>query len=149
MYIKAHTWVWPTCETLHFIGLILLIGNVGLLDLRMLGLMRELPARPFNRFVQWGVLGFAVNLVTGIVFFIGQPMQYTDNVAFYFKLAFILAAGLNVGAFYATGVFRKVESLGPGEDAPMLAQFIAGSSLFLWVGVMYFGRMLPYIGNAF
>ncbi len=52
-------------------------------------------------------------------------------------------------AFYATGVFRAAEALGPGEDAPMSAKFIAGSSLALWIGVMYLGRMLPFLGNAF
>ena len=41
-FVNNHGWVWPTCETLHFIGLILLMGNVGLLDLRMLGLLKEL-----------------------------------------------------------------------------------------------------------
>jgi hypothetical protein len=32
---------------------------------------------------------------------------------------------------------------------PPLAKVIAAVSLCLWVGVMYFGRMLPYLGNAF
>ena len=29
------------------------------------------------------------------------------------------------------------------------AKVIAATSLFLWIGVMYMGRMLPYIGNSF
>jgi hypothetical protein len=148
-FVNNHSWVWPTCETLHFMGLILLMGNVGLLDLRMLGLLKELPAKPLNRFVRWGIAGFVVNLVTGTVFFVGQPGQYVDNRAFYAKLVFLFLAGLNVLAFYATGVSRQVESLAAGDDAPPLAKFIAGTSLFLWIGVMYFGRMLPYLGNAF
>jgi hypothetical protein len=31
----------------------------------------------------------------------------------------------------------------------MAAKVVAASSLFLWVGVMYWGRMLPFIGTAF
>jgi hypothetical protein len=31
----------------------------------------------------------------------------------------------------------------------MSAKIIAAASLFLWVAVMYMGRMLPYIGNSF
>jgi uncharacterized membrane protein len=148
-FVNAHNWVWPICETLHFMGLILLMGNVGLLDLRMLGLLKELPAKPLNRFVRWGIAGFAVNLVTGVVFFVGQPGQYVDNPAFHAKLVFLFLAGLNVLAFYATGMSRQVEALAAGDDAPPLAKFIAATSLFLWVGVMYFGRMLPYLGSAF
>lgn len=148
-FIKEHTLIWPICQTLHFFGLILLFGNVGLLDLRMLGLMKELPAKPLNRFVRWGVLGFAINLVTGIVFFVGQPTQYIGNKAFYAKLLLILLAGVNVGLFYATGLFRRVEMLGAGEAAPATAKCIAAASLLLWVGVMYCGRMLTFLGNAF
>ena len=48
-----------------------------------------------------------------------------------------------------TGVFHQVESLGPGEDAPLGAKIIAVVSLVLWVGVMYLGRMLPFLGDAF
>jgi len=44
---------------------------------------------------------------------------------------------------------RKVERLGPGDDAPLAARLVGGTSLFLWVGVMFWGRMLPFIGNAF
>jgi hypothetical protein len=31
----------------------------------------------------------------------------------------------------------------------MPAKLMAASQVFLWVGVIYFGRMLPYIGGAF
>src|SRR5438477_11674620 len=86
MFINGQEWVWPACETLHFMGLILLIGNVGVFDLRILGVIRDLPALPLNRFVLWGIAGFMVNLVTGIVFFVGKPDQYIDNPAFHLKV---------------------------------------------------------------
>ena len=148
-FVNGHQWVWPACETLHFIGLALLIGNVGLLDLRLLGFEKRLPFTSLNRFVRWAVLGFAINFVTGITFFIGNPFQYIHNIAFGYKLAFMALAGVNVLVFYATGLFRTLVALGPGDDAPVLAKVIAATSLFLWIAVMYMGRMLPYIGNSF
>jgi hypothetical protein len=148
-FVTGHFWVWPACETLHFMGLALLIGNVGLIDLRLLGVAKRLPFAPLGRFVRWAILGFVINLITGIMFFTGNPFQYINNAAFGWKVAFILLAGVNVFLFYATGVFRKVEMLGPGDDAPPSAKIIAATSLFLWVGVMYMGRMLPYLGNSF
>jgi hypothetical protein len=99
--------------------------------------------------VRWAVLGFVINLLTGIMFFAGNPFQYINNVAFGWKIAFIMLAGINVLLFYVTGVFRKVEALGAGGEAPTSAKIIAAASLFLWVAVMYMGRMLPYIGNSF
>ena len=64
-------------------------------------------------------------------------------------MLFVLLAGINVSLFYFTGLSRRVDCLGAGEDAPIAAKLIAGASLFLWFGVLYWGRMLPFIGNAF
>jgi hypothetical protein len=142
-------WIWPLCETLHFMGLALLVGVVGVLDLRMLGMAKQLPLGPIQRLMPWAVLGFTINLVTGFLFFVGDPAQYLHNVAFAWKLIFIGAAGVNVILFYVTGLYRRVDSVGAGHDVPLAAKLAAATSLFLWIGVMYWGRMLPFIGNAF
>ena len=147
--VTHYSWIWPTCETLHFMGLALLIGNVGVLDLRLLGAVKRLPVAPLNRLIRWGVLGFVINLLTGLVFFAGAPTQYVNNIAFAFKLLFMALAAVNLLVFYLFGVARAVDALGPGDDAPLSAKIIAATSLFLWVGVMFWGRMLPFIGNAF
>src|SRR2546428_10506881 len=88
-------WLWPMCETLHFIGLALLMGIVSVLDLRMLGMAKELPLGPLQRLMPFAILGFTINLVTGLLFFTGDPTQYIHNVAFGFKLLFIGLAGVN------------------------------------------------------
>jgi hypothetical protein len=147
--INQSTWLWAACETLHFLGMALLIGAIGLLDARMLGLFRQLPVGSLERLVPWGVAGFVVNLFTGMVFFVGAPGQYIQNTAFLFKMLFIVLAGINIAMFYLTGLGRRVDRLGPGEGAPASAKLVAASSLFLWFGVLFWGRMLPFIGNAF
>src|SRR5262245_18057322 len=144
-----YPWVWPAAETLHFIGLAMLIGVIGLMDLRLLGMAKRLPFAPLHRLLPWAISGFAICLLTGAVFLAGDPSQYIHNWVFWFKMLFIFLAGTNVMAFYATGVFRRVEALAAGEDAPVAAKVIAGVSLILWIGVMYFGRMLPFLGEAF
>ena len=147
-FVNGYSWVWPASETLHFIGLALLVGTISLLDLRMLGIGKSLPLAPLHRLVPWGVFGFVINILTGILFFVAAPEQYVNNIAFQFKVLFIALAGINVLIFYLA-VFQKTEHLGGGEDAPLPAKVIAGVSLFLWAGVLYLGRMLPFIGNAF
>jgi uncharacterized membrane-anchored protein len=101
-----------------------------------------------HRLVRWGVFGFILNLITGALFFVAAPFQYIHNIAFQLKLIFMLLAGVNVLIFYVT-VYRQAEALQPGEDAPAAAKWIAVTSLFLWFGVMFWGRMLPFIGQAF
>ena len=148
-FVIQHAWVWPAAETLHFIGLAMLIGVIGLMDLRLLGVAKRLPFAPLHRLLPWGICGFAICLTTGTLFFTGDPFQYIHNGVFWMKMLFILLAGINVLLFYVTGVFKNIETLGAGDDAPFAAKLIAGTSLFLWVGVMYLGRMLPFLGDAF
>ena len=142
-------WMWPASETLHFIGLCLLVGIVGVIDLRMLGVAKRLPMGPLQRLLPWAIAGFVINLLTGFLFFAGDPFQYIHNNIFWAKLGFILLAGLNAGLFYVTDLSSQVDRLGPGDDAPMGAKLVAAASLFLWFGTIFWGRMLPFLGDAF
>ena len=95
-------WLWPLCETLHFMGMVMLIGTVGLFDLRMLGVAKGLPGAPFNYLIPWGLGGFAVNLVTGVMFLAGNfnaVVEYGQNPAFKWKVAFMALAAVNAGLF--------------------------------------------------
>ena len=140
-YFMIHSdFAWPICESLHFLGLTLLIGTVGLFDLRMLGLWKGLSPGAMHQLVRWGILGFAINAVTGTMFFVGIPYQYMYNGAFQLKMACLVLLGINVLMFYLTA-YRKVEALGPGDVPPPGAKLVAGISLFLWTAVICFGRM--------
>lgn len=137
-------WLWPVCESLHFIGLSLLIGGAGFFDLRLMGFMRGVPLRSAKRFIPWAMAGFAVNLVTGLIFFISQPQQYATNLAMWFKVLFLLVAGLNAMLF-ETSYSNRLLALPDNADMPMSARVIGFVSLFSWFAVLYFGRMLPYL----
>ncbi len=150
--IAAHSWVWPLCEVAHFVGLSLLVGIVGMFDLRLLGVAKQLPVAPLRRLLPWAVLGFALCLASGAVFVGGlwaNAHMYGDEVLkrdiwLQLKLLFIALAGVNLFAFYGSRVSRLVDRVGPGEEAPAPAKVMAALSLVLWVGVMYFGRMIPW-----
>ncbi len=142
-------WIWPACEALHFVGLCLLVGVIGVMDLRLIGRLKGIPIGPLERLVPWAVAGFAINVVTGALFYIGAPGQYYGNAVFWAKMAFIALAGVNVLVFYLSGISRVVDALGPEADTPRSAKFIGATSLFLWLGVIFWGRMLPFLGNAF
>ena len=142
-------WVWPAAEAVHFLGLSLTLGVLLAVNLRILGVMRQVPFADVHRLLPWGMLGFGVNLVTGMFFFVGQPGQYVANAPFYWKVIFLMIAGAN---FLYLTVFGK-----PWRDVGTAAPFDAGfadkamavSSIVAWLGILYAGRMLPFLGNAF
>lgn len=136
-------WAWPVCETLHFAGLAMLFGTIGMFDLRLLGVAKQVPIAALHRLVPWGVGGFLVNLTTGAMFLFTEPDQYILNPAFHFKMFFMALAGFNVLAFYLT-MFQTVKAVGAGGDAPRPAKVIAGASLLFWISVMVCGRLLTF-----
>ncbi len=149
-FVRSHEpWVCPLCETLHYLGLSLLLGTVGLFDLRVLGMAKGIPLQAIHRLIPWGIGGYVVNILTGIVFFFGHPDQYFYNDAFRLKALFMAVAGFNVLAFYGTTAFRELEGLEPGVDAPLRARIIAGTSLGMWVGVLICGRLLTFFRPPF
>jgi hypothetical protein len=137
-------WLWPLCESLHFLGLILLIGAAGFFDLRLMGFMKGVSLRSAKKFVPWAMMGFAVNLLTGLIFFISQPQQYATNFAMWLKVVFLLVAGINAMLF-ETSFSDRLMALDAGADTPMSAKVIGAVSLMSWFAVLYFGRMLPYL----
>jgi uncharacterized membrane protein len=145
-FVTDTRWMWPTCETLHFIGLSLLMGVAFLVDLRVLGVVKGVSFASLHRLLPWAALGFGVNVITGMLFFVGIPGQYIHNKTFYWKMALVMLAGLN--AVYFT-LLEEPWALGPKEDAPVTAKIAAASAMLLWAGVMYCGSMLPFLGNAF
>jgi uncharacterized membrane protein len=145
-FINDTGWVWPACEAIHFIGLGLSFGVVLLVNLRLLGMMRSLSFADVHRTLPWGMLGFAANFITGMMFFIGVPGQYTTNVSFHWKMVFLLLLGINL--IYLTSL-DDPWTVKRGEHAPATVKVMAASTIVFWFGVVYFGRMLPYIGGAY
>src|ERR1051326_65720 len=94
-YVEKNSWVWPTCETLHFVGLSLLFGVVLTLDLRILGMGKSLSFASLYQFLPLGMLGCSLNLATGMVFFVATPQQYTGFL-FFLKMALVVLGGINV-----------------------------------------------------
>jgi hypothetical protein len=145
---RYYPWVWPICETLHFIGLSLLVGVIGLLDVRLLGFFRRVPIAALRKLLPYGIVGFVVNLITGVIFVIGAPEQYIHNVAFYYKLLFLLVAGANALLFELLHG-RRLAMLTREAATPAAFKLAGAVSLLSWFMVLYWGRMLPFIGDAF
>jgi hypothetical protein len=135
-------WGWPIAEIAHFTGLCLLIGAVGMFDLRMMGLVRGLSMKALHRLVPFGVLGFVLSAASGFLFVVAAPDQYIYNPAWQTKMALLAIAGLNMALFYLTATSRRVNALGPDDPPPPAARLFAAISLLSWFGVIAAGRVI-------
>lgn len=147
-FVNDQAWVWPLGEIFHFVGMALLIGTVGLVDLRVLGFGKGIPIGTLERLVPLGVAGFAMNAVTGFIFVAGNPdggpLVYLDNLSFQLKMLLVVIAGINLLVYQMTGIARAADATPPYEDAAGSAKLVAGISLVAWFGVICFGRLIMY-----
>jgi hypothetical protein len=142
-FVRSSTWAFPALQSLHFIGMSLLIGIVAAIDLRVLGVARAIPLARLHRLLPLAFIGFGINAVTGVFFFCHDPWVYAFNPAFRIKMLLILLSGLNA-LWFRLGVFLDLESWGPGIEASRLAKVISAVSLTFWAAVITAGRYIAF-----
>jgi hypothetical protein len=143
-FVLDNPWVWPICEVLHFVGLCLLFGVMLLVNLRMVGFITGVALAEVNRLLPWAMVGLGINIITGMLFFLAAPEQYTQNSAFVWKMGLVVLGGLSL--LYAAMFDQEHASTSDKLDAPLTRKVVGACSLVIWVGVIFFGRFLPYLG---
>ena len=140
-------WAWPIAESVHFLGLCLLIGCIGTFDLRLLGVAKRVPIAAMHRLIPFGILGFVINVSSGLLFVLTEPDQYIYNSSFHIKLLFLAIAGVNAGMFYLSS-YRQVFTAQASLNAPLRAKVIAAISLSAWLTVIVAGRLITFYRPA-
>jgi hypothetical protein len=131
------TWLFGVVEAVHVLGLTLVLGSIGLVDLRLLGLVeRDRDPDAFvRRLLPLTWTGFALALVTGTTMIFANPQGYFGNFFFRGKIVLLVLAGLNVL------VFHRVIQPRAGTVLPRIS---GGISLALWLTIVSFGRWIGF-----
>jgi hypothetical protein len=140
--MRSVAWVYPVAQIVHFFGLCFLLGAIVLVDLRLMGFLREMPLRAALRLIPVAIVAFVVNLATGLAFFASDPYRFWFDSAFQWKMLAILAAGANA-LWFTLFEQRKALTQGDSAHANAVTKACAGLSIGLWFTVILCGRLLP------
>ena len=133
------SWAYPVANTVHVLALVLLLGGIGLVDLRTIGFFRSLPLQPLSRaLVPIAASGVLILAASGSILFAADAKSLAMSGTFSLKLSLIALALANVILFRL--LFGAVVS----DRPPASARFLALVSLLLWLGVAICGRMIAY-----
>jgi hypothetical protein len=126
---------------LHTVGLALLVGSNAVVDLRLLGMAREIPLMPLKRFFRVMWLGFAINVTTGVLLLLAYPTKQLTNPDFYIKLTLITLA-----VWIMHRLKTRVFDDSTLNETAMMARgaSLAKWSLVFWAGAITAGRLLAY-----
>ena len=144
--VRDSDWLFPFIESVHLLGIVVLVGTSVLLDLRLLGrgVLRDRPASQVASralLVMWG--SFGVMFVTGVLMFMSEAVRCYGSAAFRVKIVLLVAAGLNALVFQL-GPYRKIAGWESVAVAPRSARVAAWVSMALWVCIVAAGRGIAY-----
>ena len=144
--MRESLWLFPAIETLHLLGMAVMVASIGALDLRLLGwaMPGERVSRAMERLLPWAWAGFAVQLVTGALLFSSEATHMVRNPAFRVKMALLIFAGFHALVF-RLAVYRNVAAWDESATPPVAARVAGLLSLLIWVGVVAAGRFIGFI----
>ena len=133
----------PLIQSVHLLGITMLLGSLIILSLRLLGLglmgfaMRTLVAQVWR----WGFWGMGFTIGSGLLVFLPDPARYAANTAFRVKVLSLIVA-----IAYQLLVFRKVVHSDAAETSSRRNTIMACTALTLWFTVGWAGRAIGFLG---
>lgn len=135
----------PTIETVHIFGLVILVSSASILDLRLLDMMfkKERVSTVVKRAMPWIWAGFSIQVVTGFFLFATKPEELYRSSTFGLKMLMIALSGANALLFYCL-TYRSVRLWDTAPETPLGAKIAGGVSILLWLSVITAGRWIAY-----
>ena len=135
----------PIIQTVHILGIAVVMGTIVMLNLRILGL--AVPSQKISemtaRLMPWLWWALASNFVSGAFFLFGRPNRYFNNPVFGWKLSFLIPAILLALFFHLMS--RQQDGYWESSSKRMwTARGVALLSLGLWIMVAMAGRWIAY-----
>jgi hypothetical protein len=144
--IAGSGYAFPILESVHVIGVALVIGTISIVDLRLLGYawkgraVRDVA----NHMLPIAWAGFCVALISGALMFISNATQYVHNLFFQLKFLLLFIAGINMAAFHSF-TWRSVAGWDAAASPPAAVKLAGAVSLSCWVAVVFLGRWVGFV----
>jgi hypothetical protein len=141
--VAESLWGYPLLETIHSIGMAMMIGSLGLINLRVLGYKPELPLLDVRQLLPLAWTGFTMNAISGTLLFTSDAVYFWDKYTFRIKMILIILGGINA-SLLGQRVFREAAAGAPPLPPAASTKVIAFLSLVFWFGAVIAGRLIAY-----
>lgn len=144
-WVRLTPHLYPILMSLHVVGIALLVGPAIAVDLRLLGVARNVvPVTVVTRYLlPISHVGFAVAALTGLTMFSGVAVTVGMSAAAPWKLSLVIVAGVNIAVFHG-GIYQTVQKWDVAATTPIRAKIAAVVSAMTWTGLVFAGRFLAY-----
>lgn len=143
IFVAETLWAYPLLETLHTLGMAMLLGALGLINLRVLGYKSALSLIGTRDLLPIAWIGFTVNACSGLLLFTSDAVSFFSSNTFRVKISLIVLAGINA-AVLARRIYAGNGTVIAAGDGEVLVRALAASSLVFWVVAVICGRIYAY-----
>jgi Family of unknown function (DUF6644) len=146
VFIQNHNgWVIPTIQSIHIVGIGVVMGSVFMIFLRILGWagMDQTLRQTTSRFGPWLTGALCLLLATGILMVIGEPVRELVTFSFWLKMSLVAVSALTAAGFQIS--LRKHERR--WEETLVNRRSIKGLAILaflIWVCIIVLGRLIAY-----
>ncbi|MDG2089464.1 MAG: hypothetical protein P8J68_12080 [Arenicellaceae bacterium] len=137
----------PTLIALHSVGMAIAAGLSIFVSLYLNGLLSRLAQEHLPRLLRLAMLGFFLNLVTGLALFVSRGADYITNVTFLIKMSLVLISAISLGWLRHHLMELLTSSVNLYEDS--LSRRVSLISIATWVGAIIAGRLIAYVGTLY
>ena len=140
-YITEATYVFAVIETIHIMGLSILLGTTLVVDLRLLGygLRRSSAWQVSHELEPWTLSCLVVVIGTGICLYLSEALRLSYSGPFFFKMIlFVFAMVIHFTIHWRATSKNAVEGSMFGKVAACL-------SLISWLSVALAGRAIAFL----
>jgi len=134
-------WAYPTVMFLHTVGLAFTAGASVVIDLRLLGVARQLPVAPFARFFRSIWIGFWLTAISGLVM-LGSDLDAKVTNRLFAPKMILVACAVVLMIVMRRRVFAAAAPDQTSVSAS--ARVLAAASLACWIGAITAGRFMAY-----
>src|SRR2546421_4191340 len=121
-------WAQPTVLTLHTMGMAVLVGACWVLDLRLLGVSKNIPLSAFRWVFRAVAISLVVNVVTGVLLFMARATLWGVAFPFLIKILLVVASAATVLPLRSYVLQSGVE----GREVSSRARLLAIASIATW-----------------
>lgn len=146
VYIQDHnSWVIPAIQSIHIVGIGLVLGSVFMIYLRILGWagMDQTLRETVNRFGPWLTGALCLLLATGVLMVIGEPVRELVAFSFWLKM-FLVAVSTAIAIVFQISLRRHERRWEETLVKRRSIQGLAILTFLIWACIIILGRLIAY-----
>lgn len=145
MALNSSTFFSVVLEVSHYFSMMMIVGCMGMVDLRILGLAgrKQNLTDVAEDLLPWMWIGVVVNVISGALMFCGEATAYWLSGPFRIKMLLIITA-----IIFGAVVNQNAPKWGKQASISAGVKIVALISMLLWIVTILAGNEVPAISGT-